>query len=180
MNVPRLRLGIGLAVLLGVATAAAGLAQSNSQPNAASPQASPTASSGPTRGKRAPAPGGFTPSPEPSETPEPPQFTTLDGIWEIEIQPIGKKLATYTHMNITTTGANVSGYYEVGKNKEKYPLTGTFDGRLIQLTFTKPDGTTTTMSGYVESFGDMVGLMRSSDKDPGTAFTGEHRKKLKV
>lgn len=179
MNFPRLRLGIGLAVLLGVATAAAGLAQSTSQPNAAAPVASPQASGGPTRGKRA-APGGFTPSPEPSETPEPPQFTTLDGIWEIEIQPIGKKLATYTHMNITSTGANLSGYYQVGKNKPKWPLTGTFDGRLISLTVTQPDGTTSTLSGYVESFGDMVGLLRTGDKDPGTAFTAEHRKKLKI
>lgn len=184
MNFSRLRLGIGLAVLLGVATAAAGLAQSSAQPNSANPQASPLASpqasGGPTRGKRAPAPGGFTPSPEPSETPEPPQFTTLDGIWEIEIQPIGKKLATYTHMNITTTGANLSGYYEVGKNKARWPLTGTFDGRLISVTITRPDGTTTSLSGYVESFGDMVGLLRTGDKDPGTAFTAEHRKKLKI
>jgi hypothetical protein len=181
VNFPRLRLGIGLAVLIGIATAAAGLAQTTPPgggPSAASPQASPTG--GPTRGKRAPSTGS-SPSPAPSDTPEPPQFSTLDGIWEIEIQPVGKKLATYTHLNITTTGANLGGYYQPGKNKNvKYPLTGTFDGRLVSLTVTMPDGTTTTLTGYVESFGDMVGMIRTGDKDPGTAFTGEHRKKQKA
>jgi hypothetical protein len=181
VNFPRLRLGIGLAILIGIATAAAGLAQSTppgAAPNAASPQASP--SGGPTRGKRAPNTGS-TPTPAPSDTPEPPQFTTLDGIWEVEIQPVGQKLATYTHMNITTTGATLGGYYQPGKNKnQKYPLTGTFDGRLISLSVTLPDGSTTTLSGYVESFGDMVGLIRKNDKDPGQAFTAEHRKKQKT
>ena len=42
-----------------------------------------------------------------------------------------------------------------------------------------PNGTTTTFSGYVENFADMVGMFRTSDKDPGTAFTAEHRKKMK-
>jgi hypothetical protein len=204
VNFSRFRLGIGLAVLLGLATATAGLAQNapgtlgspspavTLAPTPAAtlapsptvtlvPVASPTPSSGPRRGRRAPRPAasGASPSPAPSDTPEPPQFTTLDGIWEVELQPLGMKLATYTHMNITTSGANISGYYQVAKKNIRYPMTGTFDGRLISMTVSMPDGTSATFSGYVESFGDMVGLYRANDKDPGTAFTAEHRKKLK-
>jgi len=205
VNFSRFRLGIGLAVLLGLATATAGLAQNapgtlgtpspivTSAPTPAAtlapsptvtlvPAASPTPSSGPRRGRRAPRPAGSgSPSaaPSPSETPEPPQFTTLDGIWEVELQPLGMKLATYTHLNITTTGANISGYYQAAKKNNKYPMTGTFDGRLISMTVSMPNGTSATFSGYVESFGDMVGLYRANDKDPGIAFTAEHRKKLK-
>jgi hypothetical protein len=45
---------------------------------------------------------------------------------------------------------------------------------------TLPDGTTQSFSGYVENFADMVGLFRTSEKDAGTAFTGQHRKKYKI
>ena len=205
MNFSRLRLGIGFAVVLGLATATAGLAQFGSNPEAPIPVAtaapnvtapptaapttpataetsSPTPSGRPRRGHRAPSPASSgSPGPTPSDTPEPPQFTTLDGIWEIEMQPIGKRLATYSHLGITATGANVTGYWERDAKKKQLhvPLTGTFDGRLIALSATLPDGTTATFSGYVEGFSDMVGLFRTSDKDPGTAFTAEHRKKLR-
>jgi len=37
------------------------------------------------------------------------------------------------------------------------------------------------MSGYAENFGDMVGLLTSSDpKDKGLPFTAAHRKKEKL
>jgi hypothetical protein len=189
VNFSRFRLGIGLAVLLGLATAAAGLAQNapDAQGSPAPsptvtlvPVASPPPSSGPRRGRRAPNPAASgSPSAAPSDTPEPPQFSTLDGIWEVEIQPIGMKLATYTHLNITTTGANLSGYYQAAKKNLRYPMTGTFDGRLISMSVSMPDGTSATFSGYVETFADMVGVFRANDKDPGIAFTAEHRKKLK-
>jgi hypothetical protein len=201
VNFSRLPLGIGLTVVLAIATATAGLAQFGANPEVPLPPATPapvvtatpavtaapvetaspgpTPSGGPRRGQRAPGPAASgSPSAAPSETPEPPQFTTLDGVWEIELQPQGHRLATYTHIYITATGADLTGYW-LDTKKNKLPLTGTFDGRLISMTATMPDGTTATFSGYVESFGDMVGLMRTSDKDPGTAFTGEHRKKLK-
>jgi hypothetical protein len=188
VNFSRLRLGIVLAAAFGIATAAAGLAQPGpsrpaplmvAQADSANPLATPSA--GPRRGRRAPNPNASgSPSPAPSDTPEPPQFTTLDGIWEIELQPVGKRLATYWHLSVNTTGANIIGYFQTGRKKDKYPMTGTFDGRLISMTVTMPDGTTPTFTGYVESFGDMVGLYRTSDKDSGTAFTGQHRKKLKT
>lgn len=185
MNFSRLRLGMGIVLLLGLVTATAGLPQivppggvQNGIYNTPTPQPS-----GPTRGKRAPGPGASgspTPRPSPSETPEPPQFTTIDGIWEVEAQPIGKRLATYTHLSLNSTGPNIIGYWQRGgRSAPKYPVSGTFDGRLISLTVTMPDGSAATFSGYVENFGDMVGILRTSDKDPGTAFTAEHRKKLK-
>ena len=194
MNFSRLRLGIGFAVVFGIATATAGLAQYNANPDApivppaatpapnltAPPSTAPTAR--PKRGRRAPGPtGSGSPGPTPSDTPEPPQFTTLDGVWEVEMQPIGQRLATYTHLGVTSTGANVTGYWETGgtKVKNRVPMTGAFDGRLISLSITMADGSTATFTGYVEGFADMVGIFRKNDKDPGTAFTAEHRKKLK-
>jgi hypothetical protein len=193
VNFRRLNLAVGLAVLLGIATAAIGLAPAGSLAqdiNIPSPAFTPvpTASpaptpSGPTRGRRAKQqqPGGVpTPEASPSDTPEPPQFTTLNGIWEVELQPLGRRLANYTHLSINATGADVLGYYQTGgKNAPKLPMTGNFDGRLITLTANAPDGTSYVFNGYVENFADMVGLMRTSDKDPGTAFTAEHRKKIK-
>ena len=191
MNFSRLHLGIGLAIVFGLATATAGFAQytpgqplttATPAPNATAaptpvPLASPTG--GPTRGhRRGPSPGS-SPSAEPSDTPEPPQFTTLDGIWEVELQPLGQRLAKYSHFGITATGANVSGYWEHDPKKMHSPLTGTFDGRLISLSVPMPDGTTASFSGYVESFGDMVGILKLNDTDPGTAFTAQHRKKQK-
>jgi hypothetical protein len=193
VNFSRLRLGIGLTVVLGIATATAGLAQFGNNPEAplppptAAPTAAPvdTSSPGPQtsgrpqRGRRSGSSPGSSPSPGASDTPTPPQFTTLDGVWEVEMQPLGKRLANYSHLGITATGANVNGYWENGGKKTRSVLTGTFDGRLISLAVTMSDGTTASFSGYVENFADMVGLFRKNDKDVGTAFTAEHRKKLK-
>lgn len=134
------------------------------------------------RGRRAPNPnasGSPNPKASPTETPEPPQFTTLDGVWEIELQPVGQRLATYAHVDITSTGANLSGtYLTAGKKGPKYPMTGTFDGRLISMTVTMPTGNA-TFNGYVENFADMVGIYKKNDNDPGIAFTAQHRKKVK-
>ena len=145
----------------------------------AAPAATPSA--GPKRGHRAPAPeASSSASAAPSDTPEPPQFTTLDGVWEVELQPLGKHLAIYSHIQITTTGAALAGYWEHDPHKTRSPMTGTFDGRLISMTIEMPDGTKPTFSGYVEAFGDMVGIYHATDTDAGTAFTAQHRKKLKL
>jgi hypothetical protein len=185
VNFRRLRLGFGFVAVLAIATATAGFAQYD--PNTrvpepvptASPIPSPTASEGPRRGRRAAPPPGVSPTPD-DATPQPPQFTTLDGVWEIEAQPLGKRLATYSYLNIATTGANITGYWQKGGKGAKIPMTGSFDGRLISMTVAMPDGTSLTFTGYVESFADMVGVFRNGDKDPGTAFTAQHRKKVKA
>jgi hypothetical protein len=144
----------------------------------ATPFASP--SGGPRRGRRAPGPAASSSaSAAPSDTPEPPQFTTLDGIWEVEMQPLGQRLARYSHIEITSTGADIKGYWEHDPHKTRSPMTGTFDGRLISMTIELPDGTKPSFSGYVESFGDMVGIYHATDTDAGTAFTAQHRKKIK-
>jgi hypothetical protein len=150
---------------------------------AAGPTLAPEATSSPSRprrGRRAPGPAATSSaSAEPSDTPEPPQFTTLDGIWEVEMQPLGKRLALYSHISIATTGATISGYWEHDPHRTRSPMTGTFDGRLISMTIDMPDGSKPSFNGYVENFGDMVGIFHATDTDAGTAFTAQHRKKIK-
>jgi hypothetical protein len=184
VNFPRLSLGLGFAVLLGMTALTAGFVQTEPASGQAvgTPTLAPTdtPSPGPKRGKRASGQPGGVETPPPTTTPEPPQFDTLDGVWEVALQPIGRRLANYTHLNITTTGATITGFVQKGPKSAKYPMTGTFDGRLISMSATMPDGTTSTFNGYVETFADMVGLYRTNDKDPGTAFTAEHRKKIKT
>jgi len=186
VNLSRLRLAAGFVALTFVAMAAVGLAQSGPGPApAADSGAGPAASAspGPQRGKRAPKPSS---SAGPSETPQPPQFTTLDGVWEIELQPLGKRLATYSHMTIATEGNTLSGHWlssGVGKRHlfaRTSPMTGTFDGRLISMSVTLPNGNVATYSGYVDNFADIVGMYHANDEDPGTAFTAEHRRKVKT
>ncbi len=159
-------------------TLAPNAVQSAIVPNTNIPTAAPTATPTPLKRGRRSRPAGPTPSPEPSDTPEPPQFSTLDGIWEIEIQPIGHRLANYQHFSIVQNGSTLTGYWEHDPKRTHTPITGNFDGRLIQIVATTPTGSV-SWNGYVESFGDMVGLMRTSATDPGVAFTAQHRKKEK-
>jgi outer membrane protein assembly factor BamB len=146
-------------------------------PAAARPTATPApaASQAPAgrRGRRASTP---EPAASASDTPEPPQFSTMDGVWEVQLQPLGTSRAVYSHLAITQKGDQLSGTWQ-RENNQKVAFTGTFDGRLFKLTST--DGKTTwTFSGYAENYSDMVGLMQTADpKDKGTPFTASHRKK---
>ncbi len=179
MNVSRTSLAVGLAALIALLASAAGFAQVGPSPAAtgASPAPSASPSGRPTRGHRArPAPSG-SPSAEPSETPEPPQYTTLDGTWEIELQPPLQRLADYSYMTIASVNGKLTGVWVHGAKRTHSPMTGTFDGRLIAMSVTLADGSTATFDGYAENFDNMVGMYRTSDKDPGLAFTGQHRKK---
>jgi hypothetical protein len=153
---------------------------SRTAPALAAPSAQPSASPAPAgrRGRRNATPG---PSPEasPSDTPEPPQFQTMDGVWEVQLQPLLSSRAIYSHLYVTQKGDQLTGTW-VRADKSKVPFTGTFDGRLFKLTLTDPKGAV-TMSGYAENFGDMVGLLTTADpKDKGTPFTAAHRKKEKL
>jgi hypothetical protein len=182
VNFPRLSLG--LAVLLGMTALSAGLVPAGPASGQAAAPAAPAANTtptpGPQRGRRNQSQPGGVETPPPTATPEPPQFDTLDGIWEVELQPVGRRLATYAHINIATTGATISGYLETPVKKVRVPMTGTFDGRLISMTAKMPDGTTATLNGYVEGFADMVGLYRTGEQDAGVAFTAQHRKKMRT
>ncbi|MGA2395832.1 MAG: hypothetical protein ABSH03_21045 [Candidatus Lustribacter sp.] len=187
MNFSRLHVVIVLVALLAIAMSPAGRAQiappgGVPADNSNNPTPVPSSPPSPQRGRRRPNPnasGSPNPKASPSETPEPPQFNTLDGVWEIELQPLGQRLATYSHVDIAATGANLTGYYQTAGSKgPKYPMTGSFDGRLISMTVTMPTGNA-TFNGYVETFADMVGVYKKNDADPGTAFTAEHRKKVK-
>jgi hypothetical protein len=181
-----LHLGIGVAALAVLAVAGTSFAQIPPGPAneevplpvvTVPPTPQPTTSGGPVRGHRGGSSSKATPTPEPTDTPVPPQFQSLDGVWEIEAQPYNKKLAVYSHLKIVQTGGQLSGYWEHDPHKTRSPLTGSFDGRLIAISVPLEDGTTTTFSGYVENFGDMVGVIHATPRDNGTPFTGQHRKK---
>lgn len=151
------------------------------------PSASPAASAAPApaggrRGRRSSG-GGASPAPgaSPSETPEPPQFQTMDGVWEVQVQPLnGSGKTFYSHLYVTQKADQLTGTW-VREPKDTLTFTGTFDGRLFKLALKDVKGTAWTMSGYAENFGDMVGLLSSSDpKDKGMPFTAAHRKKEKA
>lgn len=183
MNLRQLAL-VGLAgvALCGIAagqtsaetTTPAQVAQAS--PTAAPATPSPAPSGRPRRRAASPEPSG-----SPSETPEPPQFQTMDGVWEVASQPMDGSLhVKYSHLFITQKGDQLTGTW-VRSDKDSYSFTGTFDGRLFKLTLANAKGVTYTMSGYAENYGDMVGLLISSDpKDKGLPFTAAHRKKEKL
>jgi hypothetical protein len=164
----------------GTAVAQTGPSTQVTPPPATAPPltiASPAASSSPAPGRRGRRPA---PSPEasPSETPEPPQFSTMDGVWEVQLQPLTNGYKTiYSHLLVTQHGDDLTGTW-IRSDKDKVPFTGTFDGRLFKLTATDVKNNTWTLSGYAENFSDMVGLLIGAvPGDRGTPFTASHRKK---
>ena len=129
---------------------------------------------------------GASPEPTASETPEPPQFTSMDGVWEVASQPLDSSLrVTYSHLFITQHGDQLTGRWVRGgtpkeKKTDTYVFSGTFDGRLFKLSLKNNQDVVYTMSGYAENFSDMVGLLTSADpKDKGLPFTASHRKNQK-
>jgi hypothetical protein len=121
------------------------------------------------------------PSGSPSETPEPPQFQTMDGVWEVAMQPLDASLhVKYSHIYMTQKSDQLSGTW-VRADKDVLEFTGTFDGRLFKMALKDKAGNSYTMSGYAENFADMVGLFLTSDpKDKGIPFTAAHRKREKL
>src|SRR5579875_2284748 len=115
-------------------------------PNLATP--APSGSPAPRGRGASPAPSG-----SPGETPAPPQFTNLDGTWEVELQTHSKTV--YAHWNLHqagTGGADVTGVWDRGgKPPVKVALSGTFDGRLFKFTATQ-GATQYTFTGYVENY----------------------------
>lgn len=144
---------------------------------------SPAPATGRQRGRRDNAP---SPQPSPSDTPVPSPFTALDGVWELVLQPITGPTAGkpfYSHLFVTQKGDQLSGrWVRDDQNKKAYDLTGTFDGRLIALTLSDAGKSAYTINGYVETFQDLVGLLKSTatPNDLGTPLTAEHRKKEKI
>jgi hypothetical protein len=149
---------------------------SSAQPTLAPPAPTPTPSPA-RRGRRAAPSSSPSPSGSASGTPAPPQFTTLDGVWEVEVQMRAKTL--YSHFSLKQSGqagSEVTGLWDRGSNK-KLPLNGTFDGRLFR--FTASDGAAQyTFSGYIENFSDIVGML--NDGKTQIAFTAQHRKREKA
>ncbi len=137
--------------------------------------ASPSPSPGGRRHRGGNAPGP-SPGPSPTDTPEPPQFSTLDGVWEVAFQPLNGARTSYSHLYVTQHGNELTGTWRRDA-KTVVPFTGTFDGRLLKLTAT--NGTATyVFTGYEENYMDMVGLFTDGDpKHPGIPYTAAHRKR---
>ncbi|HEY1727813.1 MAG TPA: hypothetical protein VGG22_05555 [Candidatus Baltobacteraceae bacterium] len=188
MKLPLLALaGVLLISLLSLADAGAQQQQQSVPPTPApaietpteAPSINPTVSPAP-RGRRARATPRPSPSPaaSPSETPAPPQFTSLDGTWEIELQT--RASTYYSHLTLRQSGsqgADVSGIWDQGGNPDKkLPLTGTFDGRLFKFTASFK-ASQYTFTGYVENYSDIVGMVSDGKND--LPFTAQHRKKEK-
>ena len=150
-------------------------------PAKAGPTITPAPASTPApAGRRGRRPSTPEPGASPSDVPEPPQFSTMEGVWEVQLQPLTSKgRAIYSHLYITQKGDQLSGTWRREDN-QKVPFTGTFDGRLFKLNST--DGKTAwTFAGYAENFSDMVGLLQTADpKDKGTPFTASHRKRDRI
>jgi hypothetical protein len=121
---------------------------------------------------KAKAPAG----PSPSPTPTSPAFATLDGTWEVQVQH--PDTTDYSYLTIKQDPSGVlSGLWKVGKIS--YPIDGTYDGRLIKVVAKEPSGDV-TLSGYVETASDMVGLVDYGvGKGTPVAFTAEHRSRPK-
>ncbi len=143
----------------------------------AAPPFNPTVSPEP-RGRNRIASPKPSPASSPSETPAPPQFTTLEGVWEVELQT--RAHTYYSHFTLRQSGAqgsDVSGIWDQGGNPDKkLPLTGTFDGRLFKFTATLKENEYTFV-GYVENYSDIVGMVSDGKND--LPFTAQHRKKEK-
>ncbi len=167
------------------------------EPSAGPPTAAPSTAPAPRRrgrhaGSSAPA-GPSTPAPEPTATPTSPAFATLDGTWEVQLQYIDRTEYSYLSL-VQATGGTLSGVWHMsGKNAPRYPITGTYDGRLIRLNAVEPVGPV-AFNGYVEGASDMIGLVTfgasaaaaATTPSPaapvaplaandGVAFTAEHR-----
>jgi hypothetical protein len=141
------------------------------------PVPSPTAAGG--RKHRGESGAKPSPSPDATDTPVPPQFSTMDGVWEVALQPLDASPTIYSHFFITQSGQTLTGTWKRDEKPNDLPFTGTFDGRLFKFAVTIA-GKSYTLSGYVENFGDMVGLITQDGSTAfGTPFTAQHRKKEK-
>lgn len=152
------------------ATAAPTLAP-NIVPTLPPPATPPPGERGRRRGEGAPV---SRSSAKPGATPAPPQFTNLNGVWEVQVQPGARTF--YSHLYLKQNADNtLTGYWETDK-KEKLPISGSFDGK--QFKITAQDGKTQdTFAGYEDNFSDMVGLLEMADAKQPVAFTAAHRAK---
>jgi hypothetical protein len=122
-----------------------------------------------------------SPAASPTDTPEPQQFQTMDGVWEIESQTFGQRNATYSHLYLIQKDETLTGTWR-REDKHVLGVTGTFDGRLFKLSAVDAATKVTyTLQGYVENYSDLVGqAIRLGPTPVSQNFTGQHRKKDKL
>ena len=188
MNFRRLGLGLVFAATLAHSLATAGLAHT-ARPGVAPPPAlpeSPVARTAPAaaparrRGHR-PRQGRRRRRNRLAESPEPPQFDTLDGTWEIEVQPLVAALGQlFAHEHHRDRRLDADRLLDHGVGKRYVACT---DDRHVRRapdlddacscpTAARRRSTATSRTSTTWSASS-----RRTPKDPGTAFTGQHRKK---
>jgi hypothetical protein len=112
-----------------------------------------------------------TANPEATATPTSPAYASLDGTWEVQVQYTNRTDYSYIALKQGDNGA-LTGQWKI--DGKMYPLDGTYDGRLIHMVAKGPGGEV-TLSGYVETASDMVGLVDYGSGKTQVAFTAEHR-----
>jgi hypothetical protein len=116
-----------------------------------------------------------TPGPEPTATPTSPAFSTLDGVWEVQVQSIAG--TSYSHFALHQDGSTISGTWQ--NSGKQWPISGTYDGRLFRLVITTAPNETLNLTGYIENSTDMVGIVDNGKGEVPyhnpLAFTAEHR-----
>lgn len=155
-----------VAMAIGLAQTAHGLAIAQSAPQASPTQASP-----------APA---VSASPKTRATPAPPKDTDekrvgISGVWEVQIQTLTDG-TVYTHFKLTQSGNTLTGQYLDNSNK-KYPLAGSIDGKDVHVVVSLPDGSALVFTGTVDANTDMAGTLNTAKDIVG--FTAAYRPKYK-
>ena len=112
----------------------------------------------------------------PSKTPTPPPASRkgIEGVWEVQIQPIPR--AGVRALSLQQQGDALTGVY-LDAGKKKYPLVGTVDGQDVRLIVSLSNGTTLLLEGRLDGTTDMVGML--TDASGQTPFTASYRAKAK-
>jgi hypothetical protein len=113
----------------------------------------------------------------PSRTPTPPPNNRkgIEGVWEVQIQPV-QRSTEYAHFAILQQGDALTGTYQ-DQSKKRYPLVGTVDGQDVRLIVSLSNGTTLLLEGRLDGTTDMIGML--TDASGQTPFTASYRAKEK-
>ena len=101
-------------------------------------------------------------------TPAPITYNTIDGIWEVQLQPGSQTI--YSHFNLLTSAAGVSGSWN--RNNVLTPLSGNQTGDRFGFSGTDAKGQF-VMTGYIENSATMIGEVTRGQQM--TAFTATHQ-----
>ena len=95
-------------------------------------------------------------------------------MWELQIQRGAN--TEYEHFNIKQSGSAITGTY-LTKDKKKFPLAGSVDGRNVRIVVSLADGSTILLEGRIDGTTDMLGML--TDAQEHVPFTAAYRPKEK-